>query len=66
MVKRVFWGGITNPDVATLSDINGREFAILAVLALAVLIIGIYPQPVIEVMHVSIEHLLQQALSSKL
>jgi len=66
MVKRVFWGGITNPDVATLSDINGREFAILAVLALAVLIIGIYPQPVIEIMHVSIEHLLQQALSSKL
>ena len=66
MVKRVFWGGITNPDVATLSDINGREFSILAVLALAVLIIGIYPQPVIEIMHVSIEHLLQQALSSKL
>jgi NADH-quinone oxidoreductase subunit M len=66
MVKRVFWGPITNDEVKTLSDINGREFAILAVLALAVLIVGLYPQPVIEVMHASIENLLQQALSSKL
>ena len=66
MVKRVFWGPITNPDVETLSDINGREFFILAILALAVLIMGLYPQPVIEVMHSSIDHLLQQALTSKL
>ncbi len=66
MVKRVFWGGITNPAVETLNDINGREFAILAILALAVLIMGLYPQPVIEVMHTSIDHLLHQALTSKL
>ena len=66
MVKRVFWGPITNDDVKTLKDINGREFAILAVLALAVLVMGLYPQPIIEVMHASIENLLQQALSSKL
>jgi len=66
MVKRVFWGPITNDDVKTLKDINGREFGILAVLALAVLVMGLYPQPIIEVMHASIENLLQQALSSKL
>jgi len=66
MVKRVFWGAITNPEVATLSDINTREFGILAVLAIAVIAMGIYPQPVIDVMHVSIEHLLNQALTSKL
>ncbi len=66
MVKRVFWGPITNPAVETLNDINGREFFILATLALAVLIMGIYPQPVIEVMHASIDHLLNQALTSKL
>ncbi|OIR23915.1 hypothetical protein BGC33_08605 [Bathymodiolus thermophilus thioautotrophic gill symbiont] len=66
MVKRVFWGKITNPAVQTLNDINGREFSILAILALAVLIMGLYPQPVIEVMHVSIDHLLHQALASKL
>ncbi len=66
MVKRVFWGPITNPAVETLNDINGREFFILATLALAVLIMGMYPQPVIEVMHASIDHLLNQALTSKL
>lgn len=66
MVKRVFWGSITNPDVKTLSDINSREFSILAILALAVLMIGLYPQPMIEVIHTSIEHLLNQALTSKL
>ncbi|HIF47471.1 NADH-quinone oxidoreductase subunit M [Candidatus Thioglobus sp.] len=66
MVKRVFWGAITNPDVETLSDLNAREFSILAVLAIAVLAMGLYPQPVIDVMHVTIEHLLNQALTSKL
>lgn len=66
MVKRVFWGVVTNPCVATLKDINAREFSILAILAVAVLIMGLYPQPVIELMHTSIEHLLHQALTSKL
>jgi len=66
MVKRVFWGAVTNPKVSTLNDINGREFSILAILALVVLIVGLYPQPIIEIMHVSIEHLLNQALGSKL
>ncbi len=66
MVKRVFWGTITNPAVATLKDINAREFSILAILAVAVLVMGLYPQPVIELMHTSIEHLLHQALTSKL
>jgi NADH-quinone oxidoreductase subunit M len=66
MVTRVFWGEVTNPAVSTLSDINAREFGILAILAVAVVAMGLYPQPVIDVMHVSIEHLLNQALTSKL
>ncbi len=66
MVKRVFWGVVTNPCVATLKDINAREFSMLAILAVAVLVMGLYPQPVIELMHTSIEHLLHQALTSKL
>ena len=66
MVKRVFWGVVTNPCVATLKDINAREFSILAILAVAVLAMGLYPQPVIELMHTSLEHLLHQALTSKL
>jgi NADH-quinone oxidoreductase subunit M len=66
MVKRVFWGPVTNPDVNTLSDINNREFFILATLAVAVLVMGVYPQPVIEVMHASVVNLLEQALTTKL
>ena len=66
MVKRVFWGEISNPEVSTLSDINSREFGILAILAIAVLWMGLYPQPVIEVMHASIVNLLEQALTTKL
>ncbi len=66
MVKRVFWGAVTNPVVATLKDINAREFSILAILAVAVLAMGLYPQSVIELIHTSIEHLLHQALTSKL
>ena len=66
MVKRVFWGPVNNPEVSTLSDINAREFGILAILAAAVLWLGVYPQPVIEVMHVSIANLLEQALTTKI
>ncbi|QKQ23737.1 NADH-quinone oxidoreductase subunit M [Candidatus Ruthia endofausta] len=66
MVKRVFWGAVTNPAVATLKDINAREFSILAILTVAVLVMGLYPQLLIELIHTSIEHLLYQALTSKL
>ena len=66
MVKRVFWGPVNNPEVNSLSDINAREFSILAILAVAVLWMGVYPQPVIEVMHVSIANLLEQALTTKI
>jgi NADH-quinone oxidoreductase subunit M len=66
MVKRVFWGPINNPDVGTLSDINARELCIFAILATAVLLMGMYPQPVIEVMHSSVINLLEQALTTKL
>ena len=65
MVKRVFWGVVSNPAVATLKDINAREFSMLAILVVAVLIMGLYPQPVLELMYISIEHLLHQALTSK-
>ena len=66
MVKRVFWGTITNPEVSKLSDVNAREFGILAILAIAILWMGLYPQPVIEVMHASIVNLLEQSLTTKL
>src|SRR6186713_1651726 len=45
MVKRVYFGDVANDDVKALKDINTREFAMLALLALAVLWMGIHPKP---------------------
>jgi NADH-quinone oxidoreductase subunit M len=66
MVKRVFYGEITNDKVSALTDINHREFVIMAVLAVAVLALGLYPAPVVDVMHASVENLLQHITISKL
>ena len=66
MVKRVFWGPVKNNNIKNLKDINNREFFILAILALIILIIGIYPQFIIEIMHVSIVNLIEQAFTNKL
>ena len=66
MVKRVAFGDIKNPQVSQMSDINSREYAILAVLAVFVLFMGVYPQPFTEVMHVSVQQLLEHVAQSKL
>lgn len=66
MVKRVAYGEITNPHVREMTDLNPREFAMLGVLAIAVLFMGIYPKPFTDVMHVSVEALLQHVAVSKL
>ncbi len=66
MVKRVFFGEIANANVAALKDINPREGIVLGSLALCVLALGVYPAPLVEVMHASVDHLLQQVISSKL
>jgi len=66
MVKRVAFGDVANDDVRALQDINGREFAILGIMAIAVLFMGIYPKPFTDVMHVSVEALLQHVAASKL
>ena len=66
MIKRVVFGEVSNDNVAALKDINRREFWMLASLAIIVLVIGIWPAPLIEVMHSSVEHLLTQVSQSKL
>ncbi len=66
MYKRVVFGSVTNPHVAELKDINNREFFFLAVLAVCVLAMGIYPFPVTEVMHASVAELLKHVAVSKL
>jgi NADH-quinone oxidoreductase subunit M len=66
MVKRVFYGEVKNENVRALQDINQREFIIMSVLAVAVLALGLYPAPLVNVMHVSIDSLLQHVAISKL
>ena len=66
MYKRVYFGDMTNDDVRGLSDINAREFLILAVLAVAVLWMGIQPKPFTDVMHVSVTELIKHVNISKL
>jgi NADH-quinone oxidoreductase subunit M len=66
MVKRVVFGDVDNENVAALKDINQRELWMLTVLAMIVLAIGLWPGPLIDVMHSSVEHLLTQVLQSKL
>jgi NADH-quinone oxidoreductase subunit M len=66
MYKRVIFGPVANERVATLNDIDTREAVFLAALALAVLVMGLWPQPFLDTMHVSVEHLLKQAMTSKL
>jgi NADH-quinone oxidoreductase subunit M len=65
MVKRVLFGAVANHHVAELADINAREFAILGILALCVLGMGLYPLPFTEVMHASVDNLLQHVAASK-
>jgi len=66
MVKRVFYGEIANEGVRALKDLNSRELVIMSILALAVLILGLWPAPVVDVMHASVENFLQHIAVSKL
>ncbi len=66
MVKRVFFGEIANDNVAELTDINAREMFILSVLALIVLFIGLWPAPLLDIMHASVEQLLMHVSQTKL
>ncbi|WP_353092269.1 NADH-quinone oxidoreductase subunit M [Methylibium sp.] len=66
MVKRVYFGAVANEHVRELTDINGREFFMLSLLAAAVLWMGVYPKPFTDVMQVSVTELLKHVAVSKL
>ncbi|MBD3614351.1 NADH-quinone oxidoreductase subunit M [Kingella kingae] len=66
MYKRTIFGEITNPHVAEMKDINCREFAILAILAAAVLGMGLYPEAFIAVVHQAADNLIAQVAQSKI
>ena len=66
MVKRVYLGPVANDHVKELTDINSREFLMLALLAIAVLAMGLYPKPFTDVMDASVADLLKHVAISKL
>jgi NADH-quinone oxidoreductase subunit M len=66
LVKRVIFGEVANHHVAELQDLNFREFTILGLLAVAVLAVGLWPAPLLEVMQATVQHLVQQIAASKL
>jgi NADH-quinone oxidoreductase subunit M len=65
MYKRVIFGEVANDNVKHLKDINSRETFILSMLAIAVLIFGLYPAPLFDAMHPTLEHLFEQMLQTK-
>jgi len=66
LVKRVVFGPVGNDQVAQLQDLNGREFLVLGVLAIAVLALGLWPAPLLDVMRPTLEQLVQQMMVTKL
>ncbi len=66
MYKRVIFGAVMSERVGALQDASAREIVFLALLALAVLAFGLWPAPLLDVMHASVEQLLQHVAVSKL
>ena len=60
MLQKIMFGGVDNPDVSHLNDLSLRETLTLLPLAVFVFWIGLFPGPVIEMMHTSVNHLLEQ------
>ncbi|MFQ5634137.1 MAG: NADH-quinone oxidoreductase subunit M [Gammaproteobacteria bacterium] len=65
MVKRVIFGAVENEGVAALSDLNGREFLVLGILAVFVLGLGLWPAPLVDVMSASVENLVDHVMQAK-
>jgi NADH-quinone oxidoreductase subunit M len=66
LIKRVIYGPVANDHVAHLEDLDGREFLILGVLAVAVVGVGVWPAPLLHIMSATTQHLAQQLLVSKI
>ena len=66
MVKRVVYGEVANSHVAELVDLNRREFLVLGILALSVLLVGLWPAPLVDMMSVTVGELLYHISQTKL
>lgn len=66
MYKRTIFGAVNNSHVNKMADVNRREFLILALLALAVILMGVYPNLFVAKMHASVQQLINQVALSKI
>jgi NADH-quinone oxidoreductase subunit M len=66
LVKRVIFGSLKSDEVAALKDINRREALVLGSLAVAVIMVGLWPQPLVDLMHTSVHDLLAHIQQSKI
>ena len=66
LVKRVIWGEVGNANVAALKDINAREVTVLVAFAAGVLVLGLWPKPLTDLMQPAIEQLVTLISSSKI
>ncbi len=66
MVKRVVYGKVASAEVAALPDVDSREILFLSVLAAWVLLLGVWPNPLLEVMHATVDNLIGHVALSKL
>ncbi|MBT8138025.1 MAG: NADH-quinone oxidoreductase subunit M [Gammaproteobacteria bacterium] len=65
LIKRTIFGEIANEKVAALTDLNRREFFVLGTLAVSVIALGVWPAPLVDVMHGTIDNLIQHMMQSK-
>ncbi|MDE2345598.1 MAG: NADH-quinone oxidoreductase subunit M, partial [Gammaproteobacteria bacterium] len=66
MVKRVLYGPVGNSNVSGMKDIGKREFIVLGLCAIPVIVIGVWPAPLLNVMHATVSNLVHQVVQSKL
>ena len=66
MYKRVIFGDVANEKVAGLQDVSPRETSFLLLLAVAVLLLGLWPAPLFELMNPTLNHLVEHISQSKI
>jgi NADH-quinone oxidoreductase subunit M len=66
MYKRVIMGDVIKDTVRSMGEITKREFALFVPLMLLTLWVGFYPVPVLDLLHESVAHLIEQSTTTKL
>ncbi|MDX8387663.1 MAG: NADH-quinone oxidoreductase subunit M [Ghiorsea sp.] len=66
MYKRVIMGDLVKDSVKSMPDMSVREFGIFVPLIILTVWVGFYPDPVLDLLHPSVAHLVEQATTTKI